>query len=173
VVVVSAVADQGRRQALGESLNVLDWIKKPIEADRLRSTLDIALHDGCKPRVLHVEDNPDMLQVVFAILDDMATVTQATSIRDARTLLAGETFDLVLLDLDLADGKGTDLLPEIGADCPVVIFSGTEIAVEDGRKITASLRKAATSNQELIRTIKRVLNGPRARGTDTSPANLD
>ncbi|KAA3625810.1 MAG: PAS domain S-box protein [Proteobacteria bacterium] len=157
VIVVSAVAEVDRHRAFGETLNVMNWIKKPFEPQRLLETLKAALAAAPRPRILHVEDDADVLQVVGGVLEDMADVTQATSLETARGLLKTGNFDLVLLDLQLGDGSSAELLPAIGSGCPIVIFSGAEAGMQESSRITASLRKATTSNEQLVEAIRGVL----------------
>jgi DNA-binding NtrC family response regulator len=64
--------------------------------------------------VLIVDDNVEF-QSTVADLASLAncTVTRATSLREARRLARDRRFDLLVLDLDLPDGSGLDLLDEM------------------------------------------------------------
>lgn len=109
------------------------------------------------PRVLHVEDDLDVQQVTAAIAQDFAAFDFASSLAEARTLLAQRHFDLVLLDLALPDGSGESLLQEIRARKPrprVVIFSASDVDVDGADEI---LVKSRTSNEELLGAIHRML----------------
>ena len=57
-------------------------------------------------------------------------VATAASLAEAREQIAERRFDLVLLDVQLPDGNGTDLLPELENVCDVVMVSG-ESTIDD------------------------------------------
>lgn len=67
-------------------------------------------------RLLHVEDNErhaDLIRDEIEIEVPEAAVVRAASVGQARQALAGESFDLVLLDFRLPDGNGIELLAEM------------------------------------------------------------
>ena len=133
MVVVSAKAQEARDAIENVALGVLDWLDKPIDEDRLLGAIQRAnrLSGRGRPQVLHVENDRDLAGVVQALLDDIADLTVATSMKAAMEILHGTVFDLVLLDLGLPDGNGLDLLPLIknhsARPTPVIVFSGHEI----------------------------------------------
>jgi len=81
-------------------------------------------------KVLVVEDNPgDFLLVEELIAEKMvAAVSQATTFRQARELIeAGNTYNMVLLDLSLPDRTGEQLIAdmvELCGDMPVIVLTG-------------------------------------------------
>jgi DNA-binding response OmpR family regulator len=63
--------------------------------------------------VLIVEDEPLLRKQLSAQLERLgADVTGAGALRAARQLAADFSYDFVLLDVNLPDGQGTDLLRE-------------------------------------------------------------
>ncbi len=158
VIVVSGRADEGRKEFNGDAVTVVDWLQKPIDKDRLSNALQQALHDNGRSRVLHVEDELDVIQVAQALLEGVADVEYARSLGEARQLFRHNNYDLVLLDITLPDGSGLELLDELSGCCPVVIFSGKEPSREVCDKVEAALTKSVTSGDELISAIKNVLN---------------
>ena len=64
-------------------------------------------------RLLYVEDHPRFPAIVIPQFLSAHQVTVAGTLAEARALLAREPFDVVLLDYDLPDGKGSELLEEI------------------------------------------------------------
>jgi len=66
-----------------------------------------------QPIILHVEDAPEQLQLVRLLLEPICTLHQATSLSEASQLIEEYVFDLVLLDMQLADGSGHELIPQI------------------------------------------------------------
>ena len=90
--------------------------------------------------VLHVEDEPANRALVRAILDRAGQerwarvdLREATTIAEARSILASEPTDVVLLDVRLPDGNGLDLVDEIRTRAPqakVVVVSASVLPAD-------------------------------------------
>lgn len=81
------------------------------------------------PRILVVEDEPEMARVLKQLLEvrSSAEVETAATLAGAREKLASNPFDLVTLDYRLPDGFGFELLTEITSSKehpPVIIVTG-------------------------------------------------
>jgi PAS domain S-box-containing protein len=161
IVVVSARAEISKQELNGSALTVVDWLDKPIDHARLVGAVQRATQGWSEtahqPRILHVEDDPDIRQIVATMLGAVADLTAAATLAEARSRLAVEHFDLVILDLGLPDGTGLDLLPQLtglgGRMVPVVLFSAREVTPDIARKVDAALVKTRTSNQQLLATV--------------------
>ena len=164
VIVVSGRAHEGRAAFRGDAVTVVDWIQKPVNQERLKQALQEALRRVKRPRILHVEDDPDIVQVTQALLEEMADVTHVGSLHDARRVMVEQIFDLVILDLGLTDGSGLELLDELKGRCPVVIFSAQIPNRAITEQVVAALTKSVTSNEQLLATIKNSLNMNEATG---------
>lgn len=89
-------------------------------------------------RVLLVEDeeaHAELIQRAFEPRGGLMSLTVARSLREARAVVDKSPPDLVLIDLLLPDGKGTDLLPSGGEEAPfpmiIMTSHGNEkVAVE-------------------------------------------
>jgi DNA-binding response OmpR family regulator len=81
-------------------------------------------------KILFVENHARFTQVVIGNFLSNHLVTVVPSIAGAKEALASEAFDLVLLDYDLDDGKGTELVPYILAQVyrPLVIAASSHAA---------------------------------------------
>ncbi|MDA1190405.1 MAG: PAS domain S-box protein, partial [Candidatus Poribacteria bacterium] len=157
IIVVSAVAKDGKSELNGHAFKVVDWIDKPIDQRRLTNAVRAAVssRNGDKPRILHVEDDQDVRHIVQAVLDEVAHIEHATTLKEAKSKLIADSYNLVLLDLKLPDGSGSELLSAIRTT-PVVIFSVEEF-VGASEVVAASLVKTRTDNNELKRAIKALL----------------
>ncbi len=164
IVVVSAQAEQERRQLNGDAMWVADWLQKPIDQRQLLRAVSHASRRSpeSKPLILHVEDDPDVLAVVQAILEDTCDVIPAQSLAEAREWLGQTEFDLVILDPALPDGIGTDLLPFLRRgthQVPVVLFSTREEDPQIVQQVNAALIKSQTTNEQLVSTITNLIKG--------------
>ena len=161
VVVVSVEADEAKRDLSGGAVGVIDWLSKPIDQDRLINAVKQAAEHGQLPRVLHVEDEVDVHKVVNVMLHDHCDLTWTDTFADSKEKLEREEFDLVLLDVDLPDGSGLDLLSVIER-CEkqprVVIFSAYDVDDEYADKVSAVLVKSKTDNARLTEVICDAIN---------------
>ncbi len=88
-------------------------------------------------RILVVEDDRGLREgIELALRRDDLTFTLCESIAKAREALAGSAvFDLILLDLNLPDGSGYDLLKEVkaGRDIPIIIITANDMEIDEVR----------------------------------------
>jgi len=162
IVVVSAKAIEGRMELDGEAFSVIDWISKPINQDQLVVAVKHALGrvSDNRPKVLHVEDDPDIFQVVHDIVGEVADLDHAASLAEAKLLLERNSYDLAILDLTLPDGSGMELLPLLNGatpPIPVMVFSAYDMMQEEARNVASVLVKSRTDNAQLLATIKRLI----------------
>ncbi|WP_252272787.1 ATP-binding protein [Pseudomonas subflava] len=148
------------------------WIELPSAAEP--HAADESLPPAEQPRrqplarVLCVEDHPACLRVLQEGLRDIAVVGGAGSVRRALLQLAEETPALVLLDLDLPDGSGLEVLeymrgePRL-AGVPVLVVSAAAdeelLAETRARGARASLLKPVDLQQ--LRQLALTLLGER------------
>ena len=164
IVVVSADPVRGRSDQRSSRLNVLDWLEKPVDTERLLHVLNrpIVRDSFVRPRILHVDDDRDVLRLVAQALGSTAEVVSAESIDEARHLLDVQNFDLAVLDVALAEGFGLDLLPDLcGADgqpIPVIVFSAQDLP-EVAARVLAVLSKSRASFDSLVTTLRRLVAG--------------
>jgi DNA-binding response OmpR family regulator len=157
VIVLCADWDEGKLKVGGGSLGVVEWLSRPIDQKRLFADLQPVRGAGARLRILHVEDDADVRNIVATIGQGIADFDAAGSVAEARARLEREKFDLVLLDLGLPDGSGWELLPLINRLVPpvrVVIFSAQD--ADHGKETLpyAFLVKSQTSEQRLIEVIQ-------------------
>jgi len=159
VVIISAMADESKRELNGDAVGIIDWVQKPIDAEAFSNKLRITLSriQNNKPRILHVEDDDSVVRFVSALVGDTAEIIAAATTAEAKRFLSEEYFDLVILDLILPDGDGEDLLPYLNgperSSTPVIVFSSKEVSRKTADDIRAALVKSQTSNEELLRVI--------------------
>jgi PAS domain S-box-containing protein len=157
VIVISAKAEEGRRELNGDAIGMIDWMAKPINEDRLTASLRRAVAGAGKPRILHIEDDADFRHILARSLQDSAEWVGAATLREAETLLEQGFYDLVVLDLDLPDGSGLELLERLkslpGGPVPVLILSASETDNGIRNKVEAALVKSRLSEERIVETI--------------------
>lgn len=79
------------------------------------------MRNPAKPSVLVVDDDLLARETLVALLRDDHDVTEVGSCAAARSALKSWPFDVVILDYELPDGNGGDLLAELDADSPASI----------------------------------------------------
>ena len=79
-------------------------------------------------RILIVDDEKDNTEIIKDVLEDVNyETTLARSASEAKFIVAGNTFDLVLMDVWMPDQDGISLLSEWvseGFNTPIVMMSG-------------------------------------------------
>ena len=164
IVVVSADPKRGRDDQRSSTLNVLDWLEKPVDTERLLHVLNrpIVRDNYVRPRILHLDDDRDVLRLVAQALGSTAEVVSVESIDEARHVLDTRHFDLAVLDVGLAEGFGLDLLPDLcgsdGRPIPVVVFSAQDTP-EVAARVLAVLSKSRASIDSLVTTLRRLVAG--------------
>jgi DNA-binding NarL/FixJ family response regulator len=117
--------------------------------------------------ILLVDDHASFRQPLAFLLEQepgLAVVAQAESITEASRLLSKQNVDVALVDLDLPDGNGADLVENVLAANPggaTLILTGSRNLDDHARAIAAGaskvLHKSATID-EVIWTV-RLLGG--------------
>jgi PAS domain S-box-containing protein len=161
IIIVSAEANLAKENNVTSGLRVIDWIEKPIDHQRLLSSVHFSVKETERTsKILYIEDDVDLTKMMETLLGDNMTVIPASTINQAKQLLHEEIFDLVILDVGLPDGTGLEILPLLQKQLnliPVIIFSGENITEEVVNRVDAALIKSKVSNEELIKTIKNLL----------------
>ena len=124
-----------------------------------------------RSRILHVEDDADICEVVSRLLDSSIDVIAAPTLLSARQKINQDVFDLILLDLTLPDGSGEDLLRGLpfsrNLNTPVVIFSARELSANKPAVVQSALLKSKTDNDRLLKTIIGALRPRQVTSTET------
>jgi PAS domain S-box-containing protein len=109
------------------------------------------------PKLLHVEDDEDLISVIRAALAGSVEIVHAHNLRDAERLLREQKFGLFILDPSLPDGNGTVLIDQIteyaGRHVPVLILSAADVSAEVYSKVSGVLIKSQVSAAQVATTI--------------------
>jgi CheY-like chemotaxis protein len=153
-------ADEDDRAALASG--AVGYLFKPVSRDALLSMLEgLELKmDQRLRRVLVVEDDATQAQSIHHLLAsrDVETV-EVHSGADCLGKLAAETFDCMVLDLNLPDMSGLDLLDRLSRDDsvgfpPVIVYTGRDLSSEEEMRLRryskSIIVKGAKSPERLL-----------------------
>jgi len=144
------------------SSGAIGYLFKPVKRDALVEMLEglEARMSQRMRRVLVVEDDAQQAESVKLLLAsrDVETV-EAHSAAQCFELLGRETFDCMVLDLNLPDASGLDLLERLSADeavgfPPVIVYTGRDLAQEEEMRLRryskSIIVKGAKSPERLL-----------------------
>ncbi|MBO6633891.1 ATP-binding protein [Parvibaculum sp.] len=177
VIVISGYVNETRLTLNGSAVGIVDWLDKPVDVVRLRSAVEKvrSLRHTEMPSILHIEDDEDVLQVMAIALGSEVEVAFARTFSEAREQLFDRTFDVVILDLDLPDGWGADLLAFIPSTTAVIVFSASEIEGVLAEKVEAALTKTRMSEiaiADIVRNITAGRNLPAVEERETETGEV-
>ena len=82
-----------------------------------------------KKKILIVDDDlmiTAMLTQLISFYPALELVGSCTSCAEAKSFFQKEVLDIVLLDMELSDGQGFDLIPFISGDPSIIVITGNE-----------------------------------------------
>ena len=110
------------------------------------------------PHVLHVDADDTSALVLATLLVPEIGVTRAATVEEAEARLAAERYDLIILDADLPDGDGQELIDAFraaGCHTPVLLYSARQPSLH--HQAHAYLPKPWTSPRQLWQSVCRLL----------------
>jgi CheY-like chemotaxis protein/CHASE3 domain sensor protein len=159
------------RAEKAENEGAIGFLKKPIAKEQLDEAFNSFRQAHWKynfKKVLLIEDQELQSKLVKEELEDKEIeVAQAFSGAEALQLLESKTFDCIILDLNLPDISGFDLLDKIKmqpalANIPVIINTAMELDQEKMAHIMkyseAMVLKSMKSNNRLIDEVSLFMN---------------
>jgi DNA-binding NtrC family response regulator len=113
-----------------------------------------------KSKVLIVDDQADVRELLRSVLEDNYDVAQAASGAALQKCFPQDPPDVVLLDVKLPDADGLDLLPQVKKRWPeteVIVLTGhgtITMAVEAGRRGAYNFLSKPFENEKLLADVK-------------------
>jgi PAS domain S-box-containing protein len=137
---------------------------KPISRDYKSIKVDeekITHVKSSHPKILHVEDDGDIAEIINTMVSGTGEVTHCNTIEKAKKILEKERFELVIIDVGLPDGSGLDLIPLIKSKhgSSIVILSAYELKPGIEKVVDSILVKSQNSNDRIKRTIDFFIHG--------------
>ena len=164
VVMLTMIDDQTKAYSLGAT----DYITKPVDRARLRSTLTRYHTQGARSLALLVEDDQATREVMLRTLERASwRVKEAGNGREGLQQLAQETPQVILLDLMMPVMDGFDFLLEMRAnaawqDIPVIVLTAKDLTEEDRRvlsgRVEQIVEKGASSNESVLNLVSKLVS---------------
>ena len=98
--------------------------------------------------ILYVENHPAFAATVTRQFLSAHSVTVVPSLATARQALADQAFDVLLVDYDLHDGKGDELVKELRASAKAVTVIG--VSSHDGKRCPPARRRGVRLRQDPV-----------------------
>ncbi len=132
-----------------------------LEMPQLETDSELGRYAEAKglPRLLHLDDDHDTLDVVASAFDGQANILSAHTLSEARARLASGKIDGAILDIALAYENGLDLIGELRATAgrmPIVVFTAIDEA-RDAGEVDRILIKSRSSMTDLVDVTMRLL----------------
>ena len=167
----------------GGSVLELEYLTKPIELEALTRLLDrqwlISSTDRQIRTILVVDDELNTLEMHVRIVQSHSSsnrVLKAQNGREALKLLENESIDLVLLDLQMPEMDGFEVLEQMRGNermrkIPVIVITGRILAEADmarlNQGVTTVLEKGLFSLDETVAHINTALESKRRLSGDS------
>lgn len=160
---------------------IFDWLVKPAGDKQLERALRIAVRNksNAKAKVLIVEDDNATRELLKgSVAHFPVDVIEATEGTLALKLARTEHPDLIILDIGIPAPDGFEVVETLRKsdlrETPLIVYTSRDLTKDEMNKLTLGLTKhlikSKTSEQELIDTIKFLLDGLLAISETPTPA---
>ncbi len=143
-------------------MGAIDFVTKPVSQEAIEQVFDKFNKIISKPvkDLLVVEDNQEQAEIISSIIGsgDVRTTTVSTAMEAYNNVLT-EKFDCMVLDINLPDISGIELLNKIRKNeeifqLPVIVYTGRELTNEENKIIdeyaATTITKGAGSHRKLL-----------------------
>ncbi|KAB7613773.1 PAS domain S-box protein [Amylibacter sp. SFDW26] len=123
------------------------WITIPVRRKKVITQDPLAISNNYKMNILHIEDDEDFSILIAETFSDIANVTRASSIKEAKRVLQLEPYSMIIIDWGLPDGDGETLLTDISEHChgvPIIGLSAAEPSLKNDNSIVELVKTRLT-----------------------------
>lgn len=129
IIIISASKQEGENSEL-QNNNISYWLEKSFDINAFEETIDKVTQEKSKVEVLHIENDDDIINLISITLEDIANITYAKTLADAKQKIESKEFDLIILDYVFPEGTSDKLLPSIKSGInkktKIIMFSAYE-----------------------------------------------
>lgn len=159
-VIVSSIVDESAR---GISVEVSDFVPKPLDRSLLLETMMKYLPSGQRRKVLLIDDDPDVLELISKLLESQGIeVYEASGGQQGLQLLSGCQPDAIIVDLNMPEMDGFETIEQIRAhhcvDIPIVVFTSADLSRSEAERLNGHAEKVVpkSSRQDLLKVLRQV-----------------
>lgn len=137
---------------------IVSWMDKSFDLSALEETVKtISSRDDRGVKILHVEDDEDLLNIIAITLETIADIRQANNLTNAAKALEEEVFDVIIFDYKLPEDTCEKIIDNIkfthNKDAKLVLFSAYEPDKELAAKFDKVMLKTTVSSEEFFNCI--------------------
>lgn len=111
--------------------------------------------------ILHVEDNEDLLSLVYFSLNNIGDITSVKTLGEAKKYIESNIFDIIILDYVFPEGTSDKLIPSIkygiNKMAKIIMFSSYEESKIISRYVDVVLIKTNISFEKLKECIEQFI----------------
>jgi DNA-binding response OmpR family regulator len=156
-VIMASILDEKNR---GFSLGAADYLSKPVERDRLISSIEKLIGSGDGKTVFIIEDDDELRFLLREALSKEAyDVMEAENGKVALQELGAAVGspDLILLDLNMPVMNGFEFLEiyreKFGNDVPIVVVTGADLTEKDKKFLSGEVARILEKTPDTEGTI--------------------
>jgi hypothetical protein len=161
VIMISITEDK----KLGFSLGASEFLTKPVDQNELRATIEKYVGAGKPGRVMIVEDDAVVRELLARILENNGQeVIQAENGRIGLELLEQGAPDVIVLDLMMPEVDGFEFLAELRATqkwaaIPVIIATAKTLTQEEQDRLQGNVEQVLLKGDQPIEQLMQQING--------------
>jgi CheY-like chemotaxis protein/CHASE3 domain sensor protein len=134
---ITCATPERQKEALKKG--AIGYLNKPInqeELDNIFQQIEIYISKTIKNMLVAINDEALSMSIVEITSNEHVSTTSVSSAKEAYEMLSSATFDCLIVDVDLPDMPGIQLLEKIRKNkgmkqIPVIIFSNKNLSAEE------------------------------------------
>lgn len=160
-IILISCSPEAMAKATGN--RIIACLEKSFDIEQLKETItEINLKKNLnKIKILHVENDVDILNITRENLKEIAQIKAATTISEAFGILSDNVFDIIIFDYKLPDGNCDKLLEMIkttpNKDAKFIIFSAYEDSECLSNQVDIIILKTKVTNEQFCDAIKKFI----------------
>jgi CheY-like chemotaxis protein len=146
-------------------MQVSDFVPKPLNRDLLLETMMRHLPGGNRRKVLLIDDDPDVLELISQLLASKGIeVYEARGGEQGLELLRECRPDAIIVDLNMPGLDGYDTIEKIrelhSAEIPIVVFTSADLSTSEQARLQSTTEKIVSKSkrQDLLTVLRQVFN---------------